>query len=81
MKIRLLDWQGHSCYVEVPEDTDKIRGIILSGDMIMLEPLYRDSSRDRVYDYYDGYFVVERKDFPKLEQIVDSYQVFDLDEI
>ena len=35
MKIKLLDWNAKATWVKIPDDTDYISGIILSGDMVM----------------------------------------------
>ena len=39
MKIKLLDYAGHAKWVEIPDDTEEIRGCILSGDMILKHPV------------------------------------------
>ena len=76
-KITLLDWEGKRYNVEIPDDIDVIRGEILSGDMVMREPMLFDTGmQSRKISYYDGYFEVFRKDFDKLEGMRNSYDVF-----
>ena len=63
MQIKLLDYQGTPTWVEIPDDCQEISGVILSGDMVMERPFYKDSSNNRITDYYDGRFTILRKDF------------------
>ena len=78
MKIRLLDWAGNPKWVEVPDDTEKVSGVILSGDMVMEKPFHADASDDRFFDFYDGAWEVRREDFDKLNSLSRSYEVFDI---
>lgn len=78
MKIRLLDWNRNATWVDIPDDTQEVSGVILSGDMVMEKPIHADSSDGRFFSFYDGYWVVKRKDFDKLNVIAKSYDVFDL---
>jgi len=78
MKIRLLDFERNATWVDIPDDTQEVSGVILSGDMVMERPIHADASDDRVTDFYDGAWFVKRKDFDKLNAIASSYDVFDL---
>lgn len=78
-KITLLDWEGKRFVVDIPDDTEVIRGEIISGDMVMHEPMHFDTGmQSRKIDFYDGDFEIFRKDFDKLECMNSSYGVFDI---
>lgn len=79
MKITLLDWSCKKHYVEIPDDTTEIHGEIISGDMVMHEPKYYDTGREtRTMNFHDGSFTIERKDFHRLDELLDSYEVFNI---
>ena len=78
MKIRLLDWEWNATWVDIPDDTQEVSGVILSGDMVMERSIHADASDNRFVDFYDGAWVVKRQDFDKLNAIAKSYGVFDL---
>lgn len=63
MQIKLLDYRGTPTWVEIPDDCQEISGVILSGDMVMEKPFHKDSSNDRIHNFFDGYFTILRKDF------------------
>lgn len=75
MKIRLLDYANVEHFVEIPDDTEVIRGEIISGDMVMTYPFRYDTGVNRVMNFYDGEFEFEAKDFEKLNTIGNSYDV------
>lgn len=77
--VILRDYKGRPTEVNVPANCKYIEGIILSGDMVMTSPFYKDSSNCRVSSYYDGKFCVERKNFEKMNQMTDSYDIQQLD--
>lgn len=80
MKIKLLNYNGVSHEVNIPDDTEFIAGQIISGDMVMEYPVYYDTgAKDRIMDFNDGSFRVARKDFDKLEKLTDPYEIFELD--
>lgn len=62
MKINLRNWAGKIKPVEIPDDTDKIVGVFISGDMVLIYPFFVDWP-DRVTDYLDGTFIVRRENF------------------
>ena len=78
MKIKLLDWSAKATWVEIPNDTAYICGVILSGDMVMEYPVHADASAFRVEDWYDGFWKVDKKDFDKFNELAGSYDVLDL---
>lgn len=80
MKIKLLNYAGVSHEVKIPEDTEYIAGQVISGDMVLEYPVHYDTgAKDRVMDFNDGSFRVARKDFDKLEKLIDPYEIFELD--
>lgn len=78
MRIKLLDWEGSAKWVNVPDDTQEVSGVILSGDMVMEKPIHVDSSGCRLHNFYDGSWSVKREDFDKLNSIEESYDVLNL---
>ena len=81
MKIRLLDYAGTPTFVEIPDDTDTIEIKVVTGDMIMTSPVYKDSSNSRMMGFYDGEVTLTRDQFHYLDEIETSYELFDkLDE-
>lgn len=78
MKIRLLDYADHAKYCEIPDDTEEIAISVISGDMVMTYPIYCDSSNDRVMDFNYGSTIISKENFDKLNNIHNSYEVFDI---
>lgn len=78
MKIRLLDYSGKEQFVEIPDNTQEIVIDILSGDMVMTYPVFFDTSRNRVMTFYDGSFIISKKDFHHLDEIKKSYDLFEI---
>lgn len=76
MKIRLLDYAGTEKFCEIPDDTEEIAIDIISGDMAKTSPVYFDSSRNRIMNFYDGSVVLTRDQFYYLEAVKDSYELF-----
>ena len=80
MKIKLLNYNGVSHEVNIPDDTEFIAGQIISGDMVMEYHVpYDTGAKDRIMDFNDGSFRIARKDFDKLEKLTDPYEIFELD--
>lgn len=80
MKIKLLNYNGVSHEVKIPDDTKFIAGQIISGNMVLEYPVHYDTgATDRIMDFNDGSFIVARKDFDKLEKLTDPYEIFELD--
>lgn len=57
MEIRLRDCLGRYHTVEIPEGTQEVVGIILSGDEVLIYPVLCDPMWEyRDMDFYDGPF-------------------------
>lgn len=69
MRARLFDFKGEPTDVEIPDDTDRIIGVVVSGDMIILSPFYKDTSDTRNTDYFDGGFSIPIEDIDRLNSI------------
>ena len=81
MKIKLLDYASKVHEVEIDDNTDCIRGEIISGDTVMTYPIYYDTGKfTRRMNFYDGSFVIPAAKFVQMNEITDSYQLFDLEE-
>lgn len=76
MKLRLLDYAGEEYFCEVPDNTEQVTIDIITGDMVMVDPVYFDTSNDRMMDFYDGTMVLNKEEFHKLEKINKSYDLF-----
>lgn len=73
--VILRDYNGEPTKVEIPADCDHIAGEIISGDMIMHEPFYKDSSDYRLYPFYDGAFYVSKRNFERMNEMTSSYAI------
>lgn len=73
--VILRDYKGRPTEVKVPADCKYIEGVILSGDMVMHKPFYKDSSSIRKTCYYDGIFHISKCNFDKLNSMTDSYDI------
>lgn len=81
MKIKLLDYDGVSFEVDIPDDTECITGEIVSGDTVMEAPFHFDTGKNsRIANFFDGEFRIPAKNFAKMNEITNSYQLFDLEE-
>ena len=69
MKIRLLNYKGDEHFVKIPDDTDEIIIKVISGDMVMTSPFRYDTSDDRLMNYYDGEFTLQKQDFHVLDEV------------
>jgi translation initiation factor IF-1 len=62
MIIQLLDYKGRKFPVEVPDNTQELHIKILSGDMVLLEPIYFDTGKgSRTYDFNDGEYFIKKR--------------------
>lgn len=73
--VILRDYNGEPTKVEIPADCDHIAGEIISGDMVMHEPFYKDSSDCRLQHYYDGAFYVSKRNFERMNEMTSSYAI------
>lgn len=76
MKLRLLDYAGKEYFCEVPNNTEQVTINIVSGDMVMVDPVHFDTSNTRIIDFYDGTVTLSKKEFYKLDKVEDSYDLF-----
>lgn len=76
MKLRLLDYAGGEHFCEVPDDTEQVTINIVSGDMVMVDPVYFDTSNIRMMDFYDGTVTLLKEEFHTLDKITESYDIF-----
>lgn len=81
MKIKLLDWASNVHEVEIDDNTNYIEGEIISGDTVITYPIYYDTGKTtRRMNFYDGSFRIPAAKFAQMNEITNSYQLFDLDE-
>lgn len=79
MNIDLLDWSGKKHTVEIPDNTEEITIRLVSGDMILLNPVYFDTGLDTREIYlYDGEYTINKDKFKELSSLKSSYDLFDL---
>lgn len=79
MIIQLLDYLGKKHPVEIPDDTQELHIQIISGDMVLLEPVHYDTGQgSRTINFYDGEYYVNRENFDKLSSLDSIYSLFDL---
>jgi len=57
MKYKLNDWAGKAHTVEIPDGTTEVAGVVITGDEILVYPVFRDPMQwDRLYDDLEGSF-------------------------
>lgn len=69
MKIKLFNYKGDPVDVDISDNTDRIIGVVVGGDMIMLSPFYKDTSNTRNMDFFDGGFSIPVEDIDRLNSI------------
>lgn len=58
MKLKLETYTHRSVTVNIPDGTTIIAGVYISGDEVLIFPVYRDPmGKYRDYDFFDGSFV------------------------
>ena len=77
MKLRLLDYARKEYFCEVPDNTEQITINIISGDMVMVDPVHFDTSNNRITDLYDGTIILKKEEFHKLKKINSSYDILE----
>ena len=75
MKLRLLDYAGKEYFCEVPDNTEQVTINIVSGYMVMVDPVHFDTSNTRIMDFYDGTVTLSKEEFYKLDKVEDSYDL------
>lgn len=78
MQIKLLNHENTPHYVEIPDDTDHVDIHILSGDMLMIHPIYYDTGRVRDVNYFDGAVIIPHNKFDALNSLTKSCEIFDI---
>lgn len=76
MIITLLDYDARKYEVEIPEDTEYISGVVVSGDQILEYPFHFDTGTGRIMNFYDGSFTITKENFSKLKTMEDPYDIF-----
>ncbi len=72
MKLSLHVYNHKTVSVDIPDGTTVIAGIVLSGDEVLIFPVYRDPMVDaRVDDFFEGSFVRKLVD-GKWEDLTDE---------
>lgn len=57
MKYKLNDWAGKAHTVNIPDGTTEVAGVVVSGDEILVYPVFRDPMQyDRIIDNLEGSF-------------------------
>lgn len=64
----ITDWKGKEKKVKVPYLTRKVTIRVISGDMVMIKPVYADSGKDRNEDFIDSQYVVTLKNCEQNEK-------------
>lgn len=81
MTIQLLDYKGRKFPVEIPDNTQELHIKIISGDMILLEPIYFATGKtSRSYDFNDGEYFIKKENFDKMNNLSESYKLIELEE-
>lgn len=78
MNIKLLDYLGKETIVSIPYDTKEVTIKLISGDMMMVKPFKKDTGINRVIDFYDGQVTIKKENFNKLNELKDSYKIFEI---
>lgn len=63
MYCYLKSWDRKSHKVEIPDGTNEIAGVIISGDEVLVYPCFCDPEDvNRIYDFFEGAFCRVWKD-------------------
>ena len=66
-KIKLLDFDGKAFWQELPADTKEVAGIVLTGDMILVYPLFSDPAwPSRMADHFEAYWKFSAADIDRV---------------
>lgn len=82
MDITLLDYTGKQHIVSIPDDTEEIQIMVISGDMVMLSPIFFDTDIEhtRNQNFSDGEYIINKDKFQALSSLTSSYDLYDLTE-
>lgn len=79
MVALLKEYSGDVHKVKIPDETQVIAGIVVSGDMVMIYPVYYDSDTHcRFDDYLEESWSIERKDFDSIKNKSGELDLFKL---
>lgn len=59
--------------------TESITIKVITGDMIMTDPIYFDTSNCRLEDFNDGIITLKREQFHYLDEIRNSHELFNIE--
>ena len=77
MKIKLLNYLNEKFVCNIPNDTEKIKIHVISGDMVLISPIYFDTGEgSRVLDFFDGEIELTKDKFSILNKLKDAYDLF-----
>ena len=81
--ITLMDYSKSKVQVEIPSDTKEIDIDIISGDMVMTNPIYFDTDvmHQRNFNYFGGSVTITADKFAALADLKSPYDIFDLDSL
>jgi len=74
MIIYLRDCYNKKHSVVIPDDTEYISGVVLSGDMVMKHPFNFDPSDNRRVNINEGHFYFRKEQFSLLKE--DSFDIY-----
>lgn len=80
MNIILLDYTGKQHTVSIPDDTEEIKIMVVSGDMIMFSPIFFDTDIEhtRKQHFDDGEYTITKDKFQALSSLTSSYDLSSL---
>ena len=76
MDFYLEKWDHSSTKIELPDGTTEVAGVIISGDEVLVWPVYCDPQRvNRTTDFFEGQFCrvlkdgrwVDKEDYKEIE--------------
>ena len=81
MNVRLLDYKDSEFFVDIPDDTESITIKVITGDMVMTDPIHFDTSNHRLVNFNDGIVTLKRDQFHYLDEVRNSYELFNINKV
>lgn len=81
ISIRLLNHKGRERFIVVPNNIESTTIKVYSGDMVMTYPYHKDSSCNREIDFYDGTFIIPKKNFENLNNLPNKWTLKMLEQL
>ena len=80
MDITLLDYTGKQHTISIPDDTEEIKIMVVSGDMIMFSPVFFDTDVEhtRKTHFDDDEYTISKDKFQALSSLTSSYDLYNL---